>query len=129
MSDEDPTQGLDAENPGMSLRGSPGLLEVLTVSDDEAAGRLARAWGDFDISLRMGEGFNEELFSRLKEVLQECTEAWRGKDSIPRLGANVMVDFFGLTEGNSHLYDEATARQIMDAAYELHMMVAECVAL
>ncbi|CAM5443882.1 hypothetical protein SALBM217S_07831 [Streptomyces griseoloalbus] len=47
----------------------------------------------------------------------------------PRLGANVLVDLFPATEANAALYQGEAADRIMRAAYELHALAGDCVAL
>jgi hypothetical protein len=96
---------------------------------DETSTTLAAAWQEFDLPLRMRKGFDESAFVALKTALETCAESWSAHDAIPRLGANILVDIFPATEGNAALYPEETADRINQAAYELHELIGECVAL
>lgn len=91
--------------------------------------RMAGLWLAFDEGLRMHHDFNEEVYASLKGALRECAEAWAMLDSIPRLGANILVDIFPSTEANANLYEGELAGRVTEAAYELHGLVGECVAL
>ncbi|OEJ36123.1 hypothetical protein BGK67_32035 [Streptomyces subrutilus] len=90
---------------------------------------MAAAWAAFDESLRMQNGFDEELYVSFKQSLQACTDAWATLDAIPRLGVNILVDVFAATEANADLYEGESADRVMEAAYELHNLIGECVAL
>ena len=90
---------------------------------------MAAAWEAFDIPVREGEGLDDGLLESLKSALQSFADSWASSDSIPRLAANILVDIFPATESNASLYDETEAERITQAAYELHELVGECVAL
>ncbi|MGA5069171.1 hypothetical protein ACPB9E_36370 [Streptomyces exfoliatus] len=91
--------------------------------------QMAEAWAAFDESLRMQQGIDEGIYTSLKEALHACAEVWATLDAIPRLGANILVDVFAATEANANLYEGELADRITAAAYELHELVGECVAL
>jgi len=65
---------------------------------DEASSKLAAAWQEFDIQLRMRKGFDEDSYTVLKSALATCAESWAAQDAIPRVGANILVDIFAATE-------------------------------
>jgi hypothetical protein len=96
---------------------------------DEASARLATAWEQFDVPLRMRKGFDDGAYTALKSALENCAQSWASSDVIPRPGANILVDIFAATEGNVGLYSGETSDRVMQAAYELQELVAECVAL
>jgi hypothetical protein len=91
--------------------------------------QLIQAWLEFDETLRMRQGFNEELLARLKEALRVCVVSWESLDALPRAGVNILVDIFPATESNADLYDKDVSDRIMQAAFELQELVGECVAL
>ncbi|WP_043265911.1 hypothetical protein [Streptomyces sp. CT34] len=96
---------------------------------DSVVAELASSWERFDVSLRMRRGFDEMAFNQLKTALAQCAESWASSDTIPRLAANILVDIFPATEGNSPLYSGPEAEKITEAAYELQELVTECVAV
>ncbi|WP_260145497.1 hypothetical protein [Streptomyces sp. 2132.2] len=91
--------------------------------------QMIAAWAAFDDSLRMRNGFNEVIYDSLKQSLHACADAWAMLDAIPRVGANILVDIFAATEANADLYEGELTDRVMEAAYELHDLVGECVAL
>ncbi|MFJ7064911.1 hypothetical protein [Streptomyces sp. NPDC101115] len=96
---------------------------------DDTVSKMVQVWVAFDESLRMRNGFDETAYQALTEALRACAEEWAELDAIPRLGANVLVDVFAATEANAALYEGDVADRVMEAAYELHDLVGECVAL
>lgn len=98
------------------------------MATDDPLDRMVRAWVTFDGSLRAGNGFDEAAYHALTEALRACATEWAELDAIPRLGANVLVDIFAATEANAGLYEGEAADRVMEAAYELHDLVGECVA-
>uniref|UniRef100_A0AAU2JZD8 Colicin D immunity protein domain-containing protein n=1 Tax=Streptomyces sp. NBC_00049 TaxID=2903617 RepID=A0AAU2JZD8_9ACTN len=91
--------------------------------------QMAEAWTVFDEGLRMQNGFDEEIYASFKQSLHACADAWATLDAIPRLGVNILVDVFAATEANADLYEGESADRVMEAAYELHNLIGECVAL
>ena len=100
-----------------------------STAPSESIDRLAQAWQAFDIPVREGAGIDERLLENLKTALQAFAESWASSDSIPRMAANILVDIYPATESNASLYDETESEKITQAAYELHELVGECVAL
>jgi hypothetical protein len=96
---------------------------------DDPVNRMVQAWATFDESLRMRNGFDQAAYGALTEALRACADEWAQLEAIPRLGANVLVDIFAATEANAGLYEGEAADRVMEAAYELHDLVGECVAL
>lgn len=96
---------------------------------DDPVNRMVQAWATFDESLRMGNGFDEAAYDALTTALRVCANEWAELDAIPRLAANVLVDVFAATEANAALYEGEAADRVTEAAYELHDLVGECVAL
>ena len=99
------------------------------VPSSESIDRLAQAWEAFDLQLREGSGLDASLLESLKASLRGFAESWSSSDSIPRFAANILVDIFIATESNAGLYSGTEAEGVMQAAFELHELVGDCVAL
>lgn len=93
------------------------------------AQRLEQASGDFLVALRSNDGFSQELYDELADALRACASAWQDEDSIPRLGANVLVDIVPATQAAADAYPEPVRQRVYDASFALYDLVAECVAL
>ncbi|MEV0713774.1 hypothetical protein [Asanoa sp. NPDC050611] len=90
---------------------------------------LIAAWKRFDIALWSHDGFDEAAFEELKSALELCAREWAGQPSIPRVGANILVDIFPATESNAAACPGEQGRRILDAALTLQNLVWKCVAL
>ncbi|WP_285751535.1 hypothetical protein [Lentzea sp. NBRC 105346] len=90
---------------------------------------LAQTWERFVLGLRRRDGLDADALNALKEALGACAAAWAGRDSIPRLGANILVDIVPATDSNSHLYEGEVQQQIIEVMYELQDLVWDCVAI
>ncbi|MFF8589462.1 hypothetical protein ACWIFK_29240 [Streptomyces althioticus] len=99
------------------------------MTTNDPVGRMVRAWTTFDESLRNGSGFDEPAYDALTAALRACAAEWAELDAIPRLGANVLVDLFPSTEANAALYSGEAADRVIRAAYDLHALAGQCVAL
>lgn len=99
------------------------------MTPNDPVSRMVRAWTAFDGSLRSGSGFDERAYDALTAALRACAADWARRDAVPRLGANVLVDLFPATEANAALYEGEAADRTMRAAYELHALAGDCVAL
>ncbi|MDY7085984.1 MAG: hypothetical protein SYR96_12845 [Actinomycetota bacterium] len=97
----------------------------MTISEELRS--LAGSWKAFDLSLRNNQGLDEQALAALKTSLEACASAWSNLDSIPRLGANILVDIVPATESNSHLYPGEAGEQITALVYELQELVWKCV--
>lgn len=96
-------------------------------SPDSCVAYLVAAASDFLVGLRGHEGVDEDTFRLLASALRNCAAAWEGRDQIPRLGVDVLVDVFPATEASAYLYEGEERRRIMDMAFELQDLVRECV--
>ncbi|MGA5549207.1 hypothetical protein [Streptomyces pseudogriseolus] len=99
------------------------------MTTNDPVSSMVRAWTTFDGSLRSGSGFDERAYDALTTALRACAAEWARQDAVPRLGANVLVDPFPATGTNAALYEGEAADRIMRAAYELHALAGDCVAL
>ncbi|MGB9994153.1 hypothetical protein ACPMJQ_06155 [Streptomyces pseudogriseolus] len=99
------------------------------MTTNDPVSSMVRAWTTFDGPLRSGSGFDERAYDALTTALRACAAEWARGDAVPRLGANVLVDLFPATGTNAALYEGEAADRIMRAAYELHALAGDCVAL
>lgn len=81
----------------------------------------------FLISLRMMDGFDEDKFEALIQALEECAREWSEMDSIPKVGANVLVDLYPVMISASYLYSDSEAEIIRQKAEIVGELVRECV--
>lgn len=98
-------------------------------TSDATLAELLAAWEDFIVGLRMRQGLSESSLERLRESLRACASAWEGHESIPRLGANILVDIFPATEASADLYEEEVRARIQEVSFHLQDLVQECVAV
>ncbi|KAK2765632.1 hypothetical protein FQN54_008486 [Arachnomyces sp. PD_36] len=96
----------------------------MTVAD-----QLVETWLEFATALRMKKGFNDEQYQHLQSALKELATEWADLDHLPRDVVNVLVDVFPVMESNAGVYTGELKEKIMDAAFSLHDLVQECVAL
>ena len=99
----------------------------MTETPDPALAELLAAWGDFIVALRMRDGLSARAYERLRNALQACARSWEGRDSVPRLGANILVDIFLATEASADLYTGEEQTKIREVAFYLQDLVRECV--
>jgi len=101
----------------------------MTEMSELALAELDSAWGEFIVGLRMRDGLNENALERLHEALKSCESVWKGKGSIPRLGANILVDIFQATEGAAYAYEDEQQARILEASFYLQDLVRQCVGI
>jgi hypothetical protein len=90
---------------------------------------LLKTWGDFSLSLRYREPFDETMFNDFRDALQACAIRWEGERMIPRLLANVLVDVYMAVDACASGYRDDEAEQIRDAAIGLQDLVHQCVGI
>lgn len=90
---------------------------------------LVSAWESFSVPLRMRDGFDAGALDGVLSALNACAEAWRDSETIPRLGANVLVDMVPTMQALAGSYDEPTASRIIEASYAVQELVWKCVAV
>lgn len=95
---------------------------------DAQADALIAMIDEFSVPLRMREGLDEGAFKKYVTVLQDCAAAWRGRATIPRSAANVLVDIFPTTDAVAYSYDEDQQARIKDAARTLWGLARDSVA-
>lgn len=93
------------------------------------ADQLAETWVKFATALRMREGFDDEQYRFLVSAFTDLAKEWAELDHLPRYMMNILVDVFPAMEANAEIYTGELKQKILDAAYELHGLVQECVAL
>jgi hypothetical protein len=75
----------------------------------------------------MRDGLSERAYGRLRDALQACARSWEGRDFVPRLGANILVDIFPATEASAYLYSGEERARILEISFYLQDLVRECV--
>ena len=100
---------------------------MLTETPEPALAELLAAWEDFIVALRMRDGVSARAYERLRNALQACARSWEGRDSVPRLGANILVDIFPATEASADLYTGEERTRIQEVSFYLQDLVRECV--
>jgi hypothetical protein len=84
---------------------------MLIETPEPALAELLAAWEDFTVALRMRDGLSARAYERLRDALRACARSWEGRDSVPRLGANILVDIFPATEASADLYQGRSERE------------------
>jgi len=91
---------------------------------DSLLSNLESSYEEFIVPLRMGEGFNAELFSNLCNSIRACSDNWASQQDIPKPAAMIFVDAFSSIVSCSHLYEEK--EKIQMAADEMNDLIREC---
>jgi hypothetical protein len=82
-----------------------------------------------DLEVRHGEGLDEAKLSSTIEALNDCRQAWRGRDEIPRAAVNVMVDMHIALESSADRYPEDERLGIINAALQIGDALRAAVAI
>ena len=69
----------------------------------------------------------DSLKGAQRHALQACASSWEGRDSVPRLGAYILVDIFPATEASADLYTGEERTRIQEVSFYLQDLVRECV--
>lgn len=80
----------------------------------------------FTVPLRMGQAMDEVAFGKPRDALRECADAWRDRDTVPKVGANVLVNLYLAVDASSYLYEDDYQPLVRDAAGETSDLVREC---
>ena len=99
----------------------------MTETPEPTLAELLAAWEDFIVALRMRDGLSARAYDRLRDSLQACASSWERRDSVPRLGANILVDIFPATETSADLYTGEERTRIQEISFYQHDLVQECV--
>ena len=86
---------------------------------DKCSQKLVDTATSLITSMRMAEGFNEELFDDLKTSVREFHAYWRSSDTLPKPVVATLIDLPRLVEACASLYSGNVKQQIIDAFYEL----------
>lgn len=81
----------------------------------------------FLIKLRLGQGFDNSKFEKIKVVLKELALEWEKESAIPKKACDIFVDFSLAIEGTLNLYDESTRYIIMKAEDDIMDLIRACV--
>lgn len=79
------------------------------------------------ISLRMGQGLDNEKVNEICEVLILLKEEWKEKKEISKKAVDIFVDFFPAMEMVSDYYSENEAVEIMNAADKIMDLIRDCI--
>jgi len=77
------------------------------------------AFLDFDETTRSNEGFNEEKFKKVCNLLLDLKPQFQRNKSVPVDVANVFVDLYSAVESSAHRHNEEMKQKILYAADEL----------
>lgn len=81
----------------------------------------------FLIKLRLGYGFDNRKFEKIKVVLKELAIEWEKESAIPKKACDVFVDFCPAIEGVLNLYDESERYVIMEAEDDIMALIRDCI--
>lgn len=81
------------------------------------------------VPLRMRQGLDEAAYDNLRQALRGCADAWRGRDAVPKVAVNVLVDLVPAIEASSYLYSDDYRARVQQAAVEIGDLVRACVAV
>jgi len=81
------------------------------------------------VPLRMRQGLDEAAYDSLRQALRVCADAWRERDTVPKVAANVLVDLAPAIEASSYLYSDDYRARVQQAAVEIGDLVRACVAV
>ena len=77
------------------------------------------AFLDFDETTRSNEGFNEEKFQRLCELLRGLKPQFQKNESVPLDIANIFVDLYSSIESSAYRRNENIKQKILYSADQL----------
>jgi hypothetical protein len=81
----------------------------------------------FLVPLRMGEGFDEEKYEHLCDLLRRCREEWLDLDHVPKLAVYVMLYLYPLINACVNIYKGAEAKKVFDAAIYVNDLASDTV--
>jgi hypothetical protein len=96
--------------------------------DDAVAKELMEAWGEFIVALRLGDGYCDDKFLRLRAAMESVRDAWQDAEVVRKDAASVLVEMFSSVDAAGHLYKGEEADQIRAAAEDLQELASACVA-
>ena len=73
---------------------------------------LESSFSDFAVPLRMGVGFNDELFNKFCNIVKVCKEQWAHQECIPKRAVQLLVDIYPAMLSSSHFYNESINEEI-----------------
>lgn len=79
------------------------------------------------VSLRLGDGLNQDKVESICKVLEELSREWEQNDFIPKKAADLFVDFYPAMESACGLYTDEEQTIIMDAANKIMEFIRECI--
>lgn len=79
------------------------------------------------VSLRLGNGLDQEKVENICCVLNELQVEWEDCDYIPKKAADIFIDFYPAMESSCGLYSEDESDKIIDSADKIMDLIRDCV--
>lgn len=79
------------------------------------------------LSLRMGDGLEEEKVERIIRILGKLSKEWSGNESIPKKAVDLFIDIYPVMQSSCDLYSEETAVKIMNVADKIIDSIRNCI--
>lgn len=79
------------------------------------------------VSLRLGNGLDEEKVENICCVLKELQVEWEDYDFIPKKAVDIFIDFYPAMESSCGLYSEDEADKIIDKADKIMDLIRDCI--
>ena len=74
------------------------------------------AFLDFDVTTRSNEGFNEDKFQKVCELLRGLKSQFQKNECVPLDVANVFVDLYSSIESSAYRHNEEMKQKILYSA-------------
>jgi len=94
------------------------------MSSGAAEDEVVQVVTDLLTDLHMGQGLNEPLVQRLRELLPGFAETWPHRETVPREAAGMLAELHGQLVAQSYAYPELQAETIRELAMDLHEQVS-----
>ena len=101
----------------------------MKVGNGDISQRFLTAVDSLLLPLRAVDGFSEDAFLELSEVLQTYAELWSTSEFVPKREMSVLVDLYPAIAACSHLYQGEEAAAVMQAADTIADLIRRCVAV
>lgn len=79
------------------------------------------------VSLRLGDGINQQKVDLVCKILGELSTEWEQNDSIPKKAADLFVDFYPAVESACGLYSNEEQIVIINTADKIMDLIRECI--
>lgn len=79
------------------------------------------------LSLRMGDGLQEEKVKQVIDIIAKLSEEWFGSDCIPKKAVDLFIDIYPVMQSTCDWYSETEATKIMDSADRIIDSIRDCI--